>query len=153
MLRGGMTVDRALLGTIIGRYEEASFTVNRRISVAIREKIPEELTLDQYGIIRYLRNREGSTSSELADVFCVGKSSITAITTRLFDKNLIVRLPDEYDRRVVYLRLTEEGERLADEIAERIEDVLVRYLQHFDEKEAIAFIETFEKLANVLLES
>jgi DNA-binding MarR family transcriptional regulator len=147
-----MEMNNAQLSSIIQRYEEASFIVTRRINAAIRERMSEDLTLDQYAVIRYMRKRERCTSSELADTFCVGKSSITAIITRLFDKNLIERLPDEKDRRVTYLRLTDEGRRVSDEMEDRIRELLTKYLQHFDQDEALRFIETYEKLGRVLLE-
>ncbi|HZG75042.1 MAG TPA: MarR family transcriptional regulator [Paenibacillus sp.] len=147
-----MEMDNAQLSSIIQRYEEASFIVTRRINAAIRERMRDDLTLDQYAVIRYMRKRERCTSSELADTFCVGKSSITAIITRLFDKDLIERLPDEKDRRVTYLRLTDEGRRVSDEMEDRIRELLTQYLQHFDKDEALRFIETYEKLGRVLLE-
>ncbi|MCI3927166.1 MarR family transcriptional regulator [Paenibacillus sp. TRM 82003] len=145
-------MKKELLPDMIRRYEDAMFVVNRRINAAVRGLISEELTLDQYAVIRYLGKRDRCTSSELADTFCVGKSSITALTTRLFDKRLIERHPDEHDRRVTYLDLTPEGRRVGDEMKERIQDLLSGYLGHFQEKEAVAFIETFEKLAKVLVE-
>jgi len=147
-----MEMNNAQLSSIIQRYEEASFIVTRRINAAIRERMSDDLTLDQYAVIRYMRKRERCTSSELADTFCVGKSSVTAIIGRLFDKNLIERLPDEKDRRVTYLRLTDEGRRVSDEMEDRIRELLTKYLQHFDKEEALQFIETYEKLGRVLLE-
>jgi DNA-binding MarR family transcriptional regulator len=145
-------MNKELLQDIIRRYEAVNFTVNRKLNASIRDHMPDELTLDQYSTIRYIRNRGRCTSSELADIFCVGKSSITAIITRLFDKSLIERLPDEKDRRVTYLSLTADGERLSDEMEVKIGDLLGKYIMHFNEQEATQFIETFEKLAKVLNE-
>ncbi|WP_281883623.1 MarR family winged helix-turn-helix transcriptional regulator [Paenibacillus sp. YYML68] len=136
---------------IVARYEAASFTVNRRINAMIRECMQEELTLDQYSILRYIGDRSQCTSSELAEAFCVGKSSITAIITRLAAKRLIVRLPDEKDRRVTYLALTEEGRRLSDVVESSIQQLLTRLMEHFQPEEAEAFIGTYEKLAKVLV--
>ncbi|WNQ11363.1 MarR family transcriptional regulator [Paenibacillus aurantius] len=144
-------MDNEFLRQLIERYERATFVVNRRLNAMIKERMEEELTLDQYSTIRYIRGRGSCTSSELADSFCVGKSSITAIVNRLADKDLIRRLPDEKDRRVTYLTLTEEGERLAQAGEEKIQELLSGYLQHFDEEEARQFIQTYEKLARVLL--
>lgn len=140
-------MDRPLLNDIIRRYEAANFLVNRRLNAMIREMMPGELTIDQFATLRYLRKQGKSTSSELADIFCVGKSSITAIVNRLFDKNLIKRLPDDKDRRVTYLALTEEGERISDELEGEIQKLLAKYIQPFHEEEALSFIQTFEKLA------
>jgi len=144
-------VDRASLKQLIDRYEAANFLVNRRLNSMIRELMPDGLTVDQFSTLRYLRFREMSTSSELADIFCVGKSSITAIITRLFDKNLIQRLPDEKDRRVIYLALTEEGKQVCDLMEDKIQVLLAKYINRFDEQEANCFIETFEKLAKEMM--
>ncbi|MBB6669861.1 MarR family transcriptional regulator [Cohnella nanjingensis] len=145
-------MDCKLLSQIISRYKSAMFTVQRRMNALIRDEMPQDLTIDQFSTLEYIRSRGQCTSSELAEVFCVGKSSITAIITRLFDKRLIKRLPDDKDRRVTYLRLTEEGERIAGELDGKIEDLLSRYMGHFEEKEASQFIETYEKLARVLVQ-
>lgn len=137
---------------LIRRYEAVLFTVNRRMHSFIKEQIPDELTIEQFQTIRYIRGQGRCTSSELADIFCVGKSSITAITTRLFDKSLIARMPDDKDRRVTYLSLTEQGERLSNEIEDKIEQLLSSLIGNFDAAEAFQFIETFEKLARLMEE-
>lgn len=145
-----MTINIELLGQIISRYEGAQFAVNRRLAALLRELMPEGITVDQYSTMRYLRLQEMSTSSELADIFCVGKSSITAIITRLFDKQLIERIPDDKDRRVTLLRLTDEGRKMTDRMELKIQQMIATLLGHFEEKEALCFIETFEKLADVM---
>lgn len=146
-------MDKQLLKQMISRYEEATFTVNRRMAALLKEKLGEEITSEQHATLRYIRRKEQCTSSELADIFCVGKSSITAIITRLFDKELIKRIPDDKDRRVTYLALTDKGIEIADRMEEKIQELLGSFIQHFDEQEAIVFIETFEKLARVLVQS
>ena len=146
-------LDRELLASIIRRYEDVMFVVNRRINTLLRKAIgDEEITTDQFATLLYLRKHGRSTSSELSEHFCVGKSSITAIIARMFDKKLIARTPDEQDRRVTYLTLTEAGGRLADEIEDRIGERLAAVMNRFARAEALQFIETYEKLADVLTE-
>ncbi|MBB6733092.1 MarR family winged helix-turn-helix transcriptional regulator [Cohnella zeiphila] len=143
-------MDNALLNQLIDRYKEAMFTVERRLHVLLREAMPEELTLEQYCILQYAKSRGRCTSTELSELLSVGKSSITAMIGRLFDKQLILRIPDDKDRRVTYLELTLDGERLTREANDSIAKVLSGYLLHFDEAEATQFIETYEKLAQAL---
>ncbi|EGL15801.1 MULTISPECIES: MarR family transcriptional regulator [Paenibacillus] len=145
-------MDETLLSQIIDRYESTIFTVNRRLNAMIKDRMPEELTQEQYATLRYLQSRGQCTSSELAEIFCVGKSSITAIITRLADKELIVRMPDDKDRRVTYLALTDKGTAAVNEMRLRIQELLAGVIKHFDGQEAITFIETFEKLADVLVQ-
>ncbi|MGU3473928.1 MarR family winged helix-turn-helix transcriptional regulator [Paenibacillus sp. D51F] len=143
-----------LLPDIIKRYEAASFVVTRRFNALIQEKLPEDLTREQFGIVRYLNSRGesggGCTSTELADAFCVGKSTITSLITRLVDKELIQRNPDGKDRRVTFLSLTDKGIRTAKETDRIIKETLGRYIQAFEDEEALQFIEMFEFLADKL---
>lgn len=141
--------DQKLLQTI-ERYKTAMFTINRRMSALIRDLMPEDLTVDQYSILSSIQSQGRCTHSELAEIFCVGKSSITAIISRLFDKNLIRRIPDEKDRRVVYLALTEDGESVTRETDAKLESLLAGYLGHFTEEGIEQFMQTYEKLASVL---
>jgi DNA-binding MarR family transcriptional regulator len=148
---GDRPLDPELLASIIRRYEDVWYRVHRRLNALLRRSIGEEdITVDQYLAIRYLHVCGRTTSSELAEYFCVGKSSITAIVTRLFQKRLIERIPDPKDRRVAYLELTEAGRKHAEAIDERFRERLAAFMGHFDRAEALQFIETFEKLAEVL---
>lgn len=144
-------MDQDLLASIIKRYEEATYRMHRRVNALLRRCIgDEDITLDQYLVIRYLRMKGRSISSELADVFGVGKSSITAIMTRLSDKRLIERIPDVKDRRVIYLSLTEAGRKLAEMIDDRIRERLSTVMNQISREEALQFVGTCEKVAEVL---
>ncbi|MFD0590462.1 MarR family winged helix-turn-helix transcriptional regulator [Paenibacillus sp. GCM10027627] len=146
-------LDQNLLRDWILRYELASFIVERRMHAKVRDLMSEDLTVEQFKTLRFLKHKQTSTASELSEIFCVGKSSITAIITRLSDKGLIQRVPEEKDRRVINLMLTEEGNRICEELEERVQAILEEVIQHFDTKEATAFIETYEKLADSFVKS
>ncbi|WP_409345111.1 MarR family winged helix-turn-helix transcriptional regulator [Paenibacillus sp. MBLB4367] len=135
----------------IERYTESSFTVNKRLNATIREKIGGDLTLEQLSILHYIDARDTCTSTELADTFCVGKSAITAIITRLENKGLLERLRDSKDRRIVYLRPTEAGRSMHKVGEDGIQKVLSPYLIHFTEHEIETFITSFEKLAALMV--
>lgn len=139
-----------ILKDLIHRYEEADFIVTRRLNALIRELMPESITVDQYATLCYLNKRGRCTSTELADIFCVGKSSITAIITRLSDKGYTQRMPEEKDRRITHLALTEQGEEMCRLLEEKVEGLLGQLIQFFTEEEAIRFIKTYEKLAEKL---
>lgn len=145
-----MTVSCDILKDLIRRYERANFVVERQLHAQLKDMMPEELTVDQFKMMRYMRYSERSTPSELSDIFCVGKSSITAIISRLSDKGLIQRLTEENDRRIVILVLTDEGKRLCNLMEERVEAMLAGFINHFEQDEALLFIRTFEKLAGVM---
>src|SRR5690606_41477960 len=95
---------------IVERYERATYMINRRLSSKVKEGLPNDITPEQLFILRYLKRNNDVSSSELADLLCVGKSTITSIISRMVNKGYVVRTPSQEDRRVVYLSLTEEGE-------------------------------------------
>lgn len=132
------------------RYMAAFFKVTKRMYNELRNSLEDELTLEQYQLIDYIATRGEVTSTELADVFSVGKSSITAITTRLTDREILKRNRDESDRRIVYLSLAEYGKELHSRTRKQILDVISAYMVHYSEDEIEGFIQTFEKLANMM---
>jgi DNA-binding MarR family transcriptional regulator len=57
---------------------------------------------------------------EVADQLACDSSNLTGITDRLEERGLVRRTPDPGDRRVKLLVLTAEGERLREELVERM---------------------------------
>ncbi|RCX21383.1 DNA-binding MarR family transcriptional regulator [Fontibacillus phaseoli] len=137
---------------LIERYMAAYFTVTKRMNGELREVLQDDMTMDQFQIIDYIVMQGKVTSTELADTFAVGKSSITAIITRLADKGILERTRDNDDRRVVYLSLTERGIGHYKKAQAKIMETLSTYLVHFNAEEVEGFLGVFEKLAYLLEE-
>ncbi|EPR26667.1 Transcriptional regulator, MarR family protein [Geobacillus sp. WSUCF1] len=70
----------------IDRYLSVSFLVMKRGAALVKGSLCEEMTHDQYYLLRYIRRRGACTSTELAAMFGVNKSAVTAMTNRLVDK-------------------------------------------------------------------
>ncbi|QED49264.1 MarR family winged helix-turn-helix transcriptional regulator [Cytobacillus dafuensis] len=138
---------------LIDRYIELSFSVHRRGEALVKCQIGSDLTNDQHYTLRYISKAGSCTSTELAEEFDVQKSAITAIINRLWEKGLIQRTRDENDRRVVYLTLTDKGNELFYQAEERIHKLVESFISKFDQSEIKQFIETYEKLNQVLKES
>jgi DNA-binding MarR family transcriptional regulator len=143
-------MDKKIIQELIDRYVSVSFDVNKKAESLIKGQIEEDLTVDQHYIIRYIQNSKECTSSELAEAFDVNKSAITAIINRLADRGLIERTRDEKDRRVVYLTLSDKGTDLHHKTQEKIHLLVESFITQFDESEITAFINTYEKLAQIL---
>ena len=135
---------------LIDRYIAAYFCVSRAFLAEIRDAVQEELTPDQFLTLRYIKSREKCTATELADVFLVGKSSITAIITRLSERGFIRRIRDRSDRRLVYLTLSERGREVFAQAEEKVREIVSAYLVHFEPLEVETFIGTMEKLASLM---
>jgi DNA-binding MarR family transcriptional regulator len=138
---------------LVDRYIAVSFSVYKSGEMLIQDQIKSDLTNDQHYVLRYINKVSSCTSSELAEVFMVKKSAITAIITRMWEKGLIKRTRDVNDRRVVYLTLTDAGQELFNKTEERIQSLVESFINQFDQKEIKQFIETYEKLNQLLKES
>ncbi|OMD78742.1 MarR family winged helix-turn-helix transcriptional regulator [Paenibacillus odorifer] len=134
----------------INRYMDAYLIVTRQVAARIKDSIAAETTNDQYQILRLINAQEQCTSTYLAESFCVGKSSITAIINRLVQAGIIERTRDENDRRQVYLSMSEHGKKIFEAAETQVHEVISPYLFHFEEKDIEMFVMMFEKLANLI---
>ncbi|MBT2659546.1 MarR family transcriptional regulator [Bacillus sp. ISL-45] len=137
---------------LVDHYIHVSFSVNKIAEGLIKEEIGSDLTNDQHYTLRYIDKVGTCTSSELAEVFDVKKSAITAIITRLWEKGLIQRERDENDRRLVYLSLTDKGNELFRKTEERIQALVGSFIEKFDQDEIVQFLKTYDKLNDILTE-
>lgn len=137
----------------IDRYLDVYQLVTRRISAEMREHLGEDLTNDQFQVVRLINSMPQCTSSQLAETLAVGKSSITAIVNRLVDAGILYRTRDEADRRQVYLALTDYGTSIFESAQEQVRNIISPYLKHFEEKDIEMFISMFEKLGQLMQES
>lgn len=112
----------------------------------------DDITHDQYYVLRYIYKRGVCTSTELADVFAVNKSAITAMTNRLVEKGMIARGKDEDDRRVISLTLTEKGKMWLVETERKVYELVETMMTKLSHEEIEQFIQTYEKLAMILQE-
>ncbi|QOR66141.1 MarR family transcriptional regulator [Cytobacillus suaedae] len=146
-----MTVNN--IKELVDRYIEVSFSVNSKAECLVKEQISSDLTNDQHYTLRYMHKVGTCTSSELAEVFNVKKSAITAMINRMWEKGFIERTRDENDRRVVYLTLTDKGNELFLKTEQRIHKLVESLITKFEQAEIEQFIHTFEKLNQLLQES
>jgi DNA-binding MarR family transcriptional regulator len=84
---------------------------------------------------------------ELASVFCVGRSLITAELTRLTEAGLVATRPGQDDRRRTELTLTPLGKAASEEIREELSMIVQRRLAGFDAREARLAAEVLRALS------
>ena len=100
---------------------EATFALFRRIGLGIRGLFAEAmsahgLTFAQWMLMKQVRARGRLTARELADALDVTPANVTGILDRLEREGLVTRARSGDDRRVVFVRLTDEGHARLDAI-------------------------------------
>ncbi len=141
------------LHQLINRYQFAINTIHRGINNILKENVKHDITPDQFTILQHIHTKKICTSTEIAKYFSVGKSAVTALVTRLFDKGLIERIRDKEDRRIVYLKLTEAGTELVKRTEQDLYQVIGKKLDHFDRAEIEGYITALEKLATLMIDN
>ena len=107
---------------------------------------PFNISEQQYNILRILKGaKEAVTVKTVKDRMIRKSPNATRLMDKLCDKNLIERTRCENDRRVVYVKISDTGLELLEEIKF---DKLDYRLKNISEKEAKILNKILEKIMN-----
>ncbi|OJY15312.1 MAG: MarR family transcriptional regulator [Myxococcales bacterium 68-20] len=90
------------------------YTESRRLTKELARRA--DLTGPQLTVVKMLEQIGDLSLSELSERIRAQNSTVTGIIDRMERENLVSRERSKEDRRVVYIKLTAKGRRLAEEI-------------------------------------
>ena len=103
-----------------------------------------DISPQQFNILRILRGaKEEIKVQTIKDRMIERAPNATRLMDKLFEKNLIDRIRCENDRRVVYIKITDEGLELLSKIDE---DFNLDLLKNLTEKEALELSDLLDKI-------
>ena len=105
-----------------------------------------DITHAQGSIVLMLYSGHYSTAAELARELYIDSASITRMLDRLEKRVLIMRMPRGDDRRVINLKLTDEGNKLAAQVPALYAAVLNRHFVDFSAEEVATLKTLLRKL-------
>ena len=128
----------------------------RFISHLIKQKGREILsnytiTPPQFIALQWLHESGDMTIGELSNKMYLAFSTTTDLVDRMEKNELVVRIRDEQDRRVVHIHLLQEGERIIEEVIEKRQNYLQDVLVEFDEAEVESLSKLLHKLHQQML--
>lgn len=97
------------------------------------------ITPPQFEALQYLINNHDMTIGELSNKMFLACSTITDLVDRMEKNQLVKRVRDEKDRRVVRVQVLEDGHKLIEEVLHARRNYLADVLREVSEKER-AFI-------------
>jgi len=123
----------------------------RYISGIIKQKGREILnsytiTPPQFIALQWLFEHGDMTIGDLSNKMFLAFSTTTDLVDRMEKNELVVRIREEQDRRVVRIKLLKEGERIIEEVIKKRQDYLQNVLTEFSEEEVEQFSFLLEKL-------
>src|SRR5690606_5483502 len=123
----------------------------RYISGMIKRKGRE--ILNSYAItppqciaLQWLFEHGDMTIGDLSNKMYLAFSTTTDLVDRMEKNELVVRIREEQDRRVVRIKLLKEGERVIEEVIQKRQEYLETVLADFTVDEAEQFAALLEKL-------
>ncbi|MEX0974644.1 MAG: MarR family transcriptional regulator [Bacillota bacterium] len=105
--------------------------VTRDVLFVIKGKV----SASQFAIMRVLRQTGRSTVTGIAEQLEITLSGVTALSDRLVEADLVERVRDEQDRRVVWIDLSEKGRELVVELEGVKRGMVERYVEGLSESE------------------
>jgi MarR family transcriptional regulator, organic hydroperoxide resistance regulator len=123
----------------------------RYISGIIKQKGREILsnytiTPPQFVALQWLFEEGDMTIGELSNKMYLAFSTTTDLVDRMEKNNLVKRVRDPNDRRVVRIHLLEEGGRIIEEVIKKRQEYLQEVLKNFSVEEVIALKNNLMKL-------
>lgn len=106
-------------------FAKVWFKLSRDYKTYMEGALAPNLTESQLVVLEYIMTHELVKPSDLIDYLATTPAAITTLLDRMVKNELIVRERDEFDRRIVWIRLTEKGTAEG----KRGLDIRNRYLQ------------------------
>jgi DNA-binding MarR family transcriptional regulator len=107
-----------------------------------------DLTAMQWRPLMLIAHGKARTAAELSRWHGVETSTMTRMLDRLQAKGLLVRKRCEKDRRIIYLELTEEGNRLMAEVPYLIAESFNQHLSGFNQQEVETLISLLRRVTD-----
>lgn len=93
------------------------------------------ITPPQFIALQWLFEEGDMTIGELSSKMYLACSTTTDLIDRMEKNNLVIRIKDTNDRRVVRIHLLEEGARIIDEVIKKRQKYLMEVLKNFSVNE------------------
>jgi DNA-binding MarR family transcriptional regulator len=124
----------------------------RRMNRVIRERtldswVKLNLTIPQLKSLFYISRHGKVNASGLASGIRVTPANVTGIVDRLIEQGLLTRTPDPDDRRISWLRVTDSGKTLINDLREGRAQEMRRTLGKLNEEELSIVAHGFELVA------
>jgi len=104
------------------------------------------VTQTQYFLLKLMATHDRCKAADIAHIFNISPSAATTIIDRLYKNGWVERDRSNQDRRIVWLRLTEHGEKLLADIEARRLQLLLQQFDHITEEEAAVVCSVFKKI-------
>jgi DNA-binding MarR family transcriptional regulator len=126
-------MDKAELIKEIIKLQKKIDLARRQYELDVWMNLP--ITIGQLKSLFFISNQGSTNLGKLAAALRVTSTNTTGIIDRLVKQGLVSRTEDAQDRRMLLLRVTEEGERLVTQLREKRRDYRVQVMTRMNIEE------------------
>lgn len=120
--------------------------VTHKMLVQWRQQTDYDLGISHILVLHELRLNGESRPSDLARILNFTPASLTHLSTKLSNKELITRRQDILDRRITYWEITESGKSLLDEAQSDGQHLRKKLFAHLTDAEKQSLLSIYKKL-------
>jgi len=133
---------------------ESIVELTLRFSKAIRfhPELEKLRAVELYALF-YLIKYGPCKMKELADALSMTKANVTHLIDTLEKKGFVKRTPDESDRRVIQLCVTQHGERVYNELIEELSKLVEKVASKLNPDDSMLISKGFEKFLAIFIDS
>lgn len=131
---------------LLNELEISLRTLIRKLRKELQVVLGETISSGDFFVLKQLREKGPQTVSELAQEMEVSASHITNVTDRLVNKGWVERQRSRRDKRVVELRITNDGETTIRELEEKKRAYFQRRFDGLTTEEIETMTRLFRKL-------
>ena len=134
---------------IIYQVGETSRLIHKKITAIFQER-GFDVTVEQFGVLALLWYKEGMKQQDIADSLNRNKATIARIVENMINRNLIVKVPDQLDKRNKLIFLTQKGKALQKEMVESSGIIYFQALKSISSEDLEKFLSILNQITENL---
>ncbi len=140
-------LDQSCMGHLLG-YQITQANVSSRKVFLKHIGEPFKLSPVEFTILMLVAHNRDASQKQLSQALAVSAPNVTALLDRMTERELLVRVRNETDRRSQHVRLTRKGIALVREVREVSLTMERDLLRHLSDAERGILIELLQKVAS-----
>lgn len=144
---GDLPLDFAAANALSNLFRAANAVRTELTNRVLRQ---HDMTWTGFVVLWVVWIWDGMETRHAAESADISKATLTGVVKTLESRGLILREGDEHDRRLVRLRLTEEGVRLMEKIYPEFNAVESEIVSQLSERKISSFTRTLRDVVNAV---
>ncbi len=109
-----------------------------------------EISIPQYVLLLLLCKKKFMMMKDIASELNVSLPAASGMVTRLVSAGRVRRIPDEQDRRVVYIGVTSRGKQVVNTVRNQRKKVFKEVFKKIPERERTQYLNVLRKISKII---